>query len=65
MIKLHLQVVLPDPGPNGMPLCNVDLSTLTEDGCFQAMVIPNRLKETDNLPRQEAYNFDIVSVEPC
>jgi hypothetical protein len=29
------------------------------------MVIPNRLKETDNLPRQEAYNFDIVSVEPC
>jgi len=29
--------------------------------CFQAEVILNGPKETSDLPRQEAYSFDVVS----
>jgi len=43
-------------------LSNVDLPTLTGDAinayCFQAMVILDRLKESSDLPRQEANSFD-------
>jgi len=56
MVLLHL-------GLSGMPhLYNVDLPTLTGDAinayCFQAMVILDRLKESSDLPRQEANSFD-------
>jgi hypothetical protein len=67
MIKLHVPLVLLGPGLNETPtLSNVDLTTLTGDvvnaQCFQAEVILDRLKETGDLPRWEAYSFDVMSI---
>jgi len=46
-------------------LSSVELTTFTEDAVsarsFQAGVILEGLKETDNLPRLEAYSFDGMS----
>jgi hypothetical protein len=62
MIKRDVPMVLTDPGCNGVfGLSNVDLTTLTGDAvntwCFQAEVILDRLKETGNLIKQEAYSL--------
>jgi hypothetical protein len=66
MIKTDVPVVLLDPDLNGtLSLSNVDLPTLAGDAinvqCFQAEIILDRLKENDDLSRQEAYSFDVMS----
>jgi len=58
-------VVLFDPGLNVMPSMSiVDLPTLAGDvaytNCFQAVVILERLKEGDELLKQEAFSFHIM-----
>jgi hypothetical protein len=54
-------VLFLDSGLSGMP----GLFTFTGDAvnsrCFQARVIVGGPKEADDLPRLEAYNFDVMS----
>jgi hypothetical protein len=71
MIQPDVQVVLHDPGLNGMSsLSNVDLPTFAGDAvttsCFQTVIL-NMLKETGDLPWWEVYSFDVslISIAPC
>jgi hypothetical protein len=66
MIHPDVPVVLLKPGLNGMSsLSDVDLTTFTWHAvnarCFPVKVMFDRLKETSNLPRWEAYSFDVMS----
>jgi len=59
-------MVLLDLRQNGTPSSiNVDITIFTGyavgTSCFQAIVIPDRPKETGNLPRQEVYSLDVMS----
>jgi hypothetical protein len=64
MIQPDVLVVLLDPGLSGMPgLPNVDLTfagDAVDSSCFQAKVILDELKETGDLPGQDAYNFFLL-----
>jgi hypothetical protein len=66
MAQPDVPVVLLDSDLNEMPsLTNLDLATFAGDAidtsCFHAKVTLGGPKETDDLPRQEAYSFDVMS----
>jgi hypothetical protein len=64
--NLNVSVVLLEPCLNGMPsLTNVGLTTfigMPDASYFHTKVISDWVKETGNLPRQEAYSFEVVSL---
>jgi len=65
VIQPDVPVVLLDPDFSGMfCLFNVDLPTLIENAlsaqCFHAEVILDGPKETDDLPTEEAYSFNVT-----
>jgi hypothetical protein len=65
MMKPVVLVTLLDPGLNGVAgLSIADPYTFTNNAVytryFQANVILNGAKETGNLPRQEAYSFEVI-----